>query len=241
MYKGTIYAEGNNQFQNGEFSAEIWAAPYVASPSFIREILSSFHLVGRRIRRMKMIGLSYNLRNEWLEEYAYNSLAGLPEDMRQTQSEYENLSPEMAFPRFAEIDEPLLIEFEDGDVFEIEAPQKPEFRLGMNCIPWDIGAGIGQPNTEANVVFGPALGKEIVSVEVYTYHTDIRPVCHTTFHDDLRSMELVSCIILWLEGDIGLRIDGWLDYCHVTLIDKTGADLTIAFGELKPALFNRED
>ena len=47
-----------------------------------------------------------------------------------------------AFPVSFEINDPgrynypLLIEFEDGDVFEIDTPQTPEFRIGMNCIPW---------------------------------------------------------------------------------------------------------
>lgn len=238
---GNFYVEGNNQFQNGEFSSQIWAAPHVASPAFIREILDSFQLIGRRVRRMKMIGLAYNLVREWLEESAYNALEGLSEEELQERSSYENISPEMEFIRFAEIDEPLLIEFEDGDVFEIDTPQTPEYRIGMNCIPWDIGAGTNLPNADANTLFGPALQKKVVSLEIKTFHADYEPTCYTTFHDDLSSRELVSGIILWLENDIGIRVEGWMDFCHVSLVDRAEETLPISFRELKPALFNWED
>lgn len=236
-----LHKQGNNHFENNEFSHQEWSAPYVVSPEIIRELLSSFHLEGRRIKRMKMIGLTYNLRRDWIEEHAYNSLVGFPEHEMQEMSNYENISPETEYDRWAEIDEPFLIEFENGNVFEIDTPQVPEFRFSMNCIPWEIDAGCNSPNADANVIFAPALEKKILSIELKIYHSDLEPMYYTTYDEDYSSGELVSSIILWLENEIGIEINGWVDFCHVSLIDRSGKVLPILFGELKPALFNWED
>ena len=241
MLQQTLFSEGNNQFENGEFSSQEWSAPYVVSPAIITDMIMSCRLEGRQIKRLKMIGLAYNLRREWLEEGAYNALENLDEDKRQELSNYENIDPKMEYVRFAEIDEPFLVEFEDGDVFEIDTPQQPEFRFSMNCIPWDISAGTNLPNAEANVLFSPAIGRKVISVEVKTYVTDVDPMFFSSFDEDHTSKELVSRIILWLEGDIWICIEGWIDFCHITLVDKTEDILPICFEELKPALFNWED
>lgn len=76
-----------------------------------------------------MIGLAYNLRRDCIEECAYNFWDKLEEDERQKCSEYENIDPSTEIYRYAEIDEPFLIGFEDGDSFEIDAHQEPEFRI----------------------------------------------------------------------------------------------------------------
>ena len=136
MISETLYTKGNNEFENGFFSACEWSAPYIVSPDEIRELVSSFNLEGRKIKEIRIIGLAYNLRREWIEDRAYTNLDDkeLTEEEKQNQSEYENIDPELQIARFAEIDEPLLVAFEDGDVFEIDIPQEPEYRLSMNCM-----------------------------------------------------------------------------------------------------------
>ena len=59
-------------FKDNTFSSSSWSAKTMVSADNIKQLISSFNLVGRKIKRMKIIGLSYNLRREWLEEYAYN-------------------------------------------------------------------------------------------------------------------------------------------------------------------------
>lgn len=237
MLNDNMVSGRNNQFENGKFSSQIWSAPYVVSPSVIKRLLSSFALEGRQIKRMKMIGLAYNLRRDLIEEYAYNNLEGLDEEERQRLSDFNNIDPEFELDRSALIDEPLMIEFMDGDVFEIETPQQPEFRISMNCIPWDILAGTNLPNIDAENLFSPAIGKRVVSVEIQPYHTDQPPMWCATFDEDRCTTELVSCIIIWLENEMGLCIEGWLDFCHVTLIHKDMSVFSIPFKELKAALF----
>jgi hypothetical protein len=110
----------------------------------------------------------------------------------------------------------------------------------MNCIPWRIKAGTNSPNVEANILFAPCIGK-IVEVAVETYVSDIDPMFHCFIDDAGTKYEMVSRIVLWLEGGIGLSINGCRDYCEVMCIDRNNIALPIAFEELKPALFNWED
>mgnify|MGYP004699178847 FL=1 len=129
MLEKTNFSNGKDGFKDYTFSAQEWSAPTMVSVAEIKERLASFNLVGRKIERMKMIGLAYNLRRDCIEECAYNFWDKLEEDERQKCSEYENIDPSTEIYRYAEIDEPFLIGFEDGDSFEIDAHQEPEFRI----------------------------------------------------------------------------------------------------------------
>lgn len=197
------------------------------------------------------MGHCYNLTRNWIEERAYASLESLTEEERQKQSDYANIAPDTQYSRFAEIDEPLLIKFEDetnsesifyeGDIFEIDTPQQSEFRLSMNCIPWRINAGTNAQNAEANQLLSPCIGHGITSVEINTFTTDTDPMFHKPFDDKHTQRELVSDITIWLDNEIGIRIEGFIDFCHVSCVDKKQQVLTIPFSELTEAVFNWED
>ena len=187
---------------------------------------------------MKMIGLSYNHAQDYIEDFAYGQLKHLDENERQHKSSYANIDPNMRFVRYAEIDEPILIEFEDGDVFEIDTPQEPEFRMSMNRIPWLINAGTNHPNIDANILFSPCIGQKIVSIDIVTYITDKHPMYNTAFNDYPYRRELVSDIILRLENGCGLKISAWYDFCTVECVDSNEKYNTITFSELKRALYN---
>ena len=190
---------------------------------------------------MRFIGLCYDHTREMIEEHAYGVLKQSDVEDWQNQSESENIPPDLPFDRAVEIDEPLLIAFEDGDVFEIETSQDPEFRFSMNCIPWDIGAGINLPNLDANIIFAPCIGKKITAVEVNTCVTDKDPMLLGYFDEEHSQRELVSDIVLRLEDGNGIKIYAWFDYCEIHLIDEKKQNLTLPFQELKPGLFNWED
>lgn len=241
MISNTFYSKGKDCFQDNVFSAEEWSAPRMVSPKEIRDRLHSFALCGRKIRRMRMIGLSYFHTRDWIEDAAYGQLKDLSEEERQRRSQYSMIDPDLPFARCAEIDEPLLIEFEDGDVFEIDTPQEPEFCMSMNCIPWWIGAGTNQPNADADILFSPCIGQTIVNVEVNTNWTDKDPMFREPFDSPPYQRELVSDITLRLENGVGLRIGAYIDYCEIECIDANSEDTKISFSELKQALFNWED
>ncbi len=206
MLQETFYTEGKNQFKDNTFSSREWSAPYIADPDEIKMRIASFKLEGRTINSMRFIGLCYRHRRDLIEECAYAALKQMDADDWLRLSEYENIPPALPFDRSAEIDEPLLIRFGDGDVFEIETPEDPEFRFSMNCIPWDIRAGINHPNLDANIIFSPCLGKKIIAVEVNTAAADKDPIFHEYFDGEHSRRELVSDIVLRLEDGNGLRI-----------------------------------
>ena len=242
MIEKTIISNGKNNFKNYTFSSSEWSAPTMVSVEEIKSRISSFNLVGRKIKALRMIGLSYCLRRNWIEDAVYRSLPeNLSEDERQRKSNYENISPSLMISRSSQIDEPLLIKFEDDEIFEIDTPQEPEFRFSMNCIPWFIEAGTNSPNADANVLFAPCVGKKIESVSVDTYVSDMDPMINRPIDDNGTKHELVSRIVIWLEGDIGLSISACFDYCEINCIDRENRVLPISFEELKPALFNWED
>ena len=59
MISNTIYSKGRDNFKGYTFSAREWSAPTMVSPKEIRERIDSFALCGRKIKRMRLIGLSY--------------------------------------------------------------------------------------------------------------------------------------------------------------------------------------
>ena len=71
MIPNTIYSKGRDTFKDYTFSAREWSAPTRVSPKEIRERIDSFSLCGRKIKRMRLSGLSYFHTRDWVEEAAY--------------------------------------------------------------------------------------------------------------------------------------------------------------------------
>ncbi len=232
-----------DKFADFEFSARAWSAKRMTDPEEIRHAISLLHLEDRTIEQIKFIGLCYNLRRDNLEDCVYNyydQIGEMEEEEKQRKSDYDNIDPQYSFYRWAEIDEPLLIRFADGDCFEIKAPFAAAYRFSMNKIPWNISAGINQPNAEANTVLGPAIGKTIVAVEIDKASKDSAP---SYFEDFLAGdlEEYVAGIILRLEDGSGIRVYGDLDFTWVEYIGSDNETAGIPFKELKEGLFNFED
>ncbi len=240
MLEKTIYSDGKDDFKDGKFSDREWSAPVMVDPKEIKDRIESFSLPGRKIRAMKLIGLSYFTTRDWIEDSAYSKLKELDEDERQKMSNYDNIPADMMFTRNAIVDEPLLIKFEDWDRFEIDTPQDPEFEMSMNCIPWWIKAGTNEPNVDADVLFSPCIGKKIESVAVNTSVIKEDPMFHSPFDHEPFEREVVTDITLCLEDGIKLCIEPYIDYCSITCVEGDEAS-KISFVDLKEALFNYED
>lgn len=239
MLEKTIYSKGQNQFKDNTFCSQEWSAPIMVAPNEIMERISAMNLVGRTIQNVRIIGLSYWHTEEWIEDSAYNALPeDMPEEEKQERSNYENVSDDLEFARFAHIDEPFLIKFSDGDVFEIDTPQTPEYRFSLNCVPWDISTNTRINNIDAMILFEPVLNQKIVEVEVTKEITDTDPMLRCAFDEEGSQREIVTRIVLWLENDIGICISGWIDYCDVACIDRNNEALPILYKELKTALKN---
>lgn len=241
MLQKTYYTSGKNNFKDNTFSSEEWSAPCMVDPEEIKASVASFHLEGRTIKRLKFIGMDYSHSRDFIEDTAYRQLKQYDEDERQRRSDYDNIAPETSYARYAELDEPILIWFEDNDVFEIDTPQEPEFRLGMNCISWYIGEGCNIRNVDADVLLSNCIGKTILSVDVKTYQTDKDPMFSDYFDDEHSSKELVSEIILRFTDNSSLRIGPHIDFTRIVSCDPDNNLEEISFQELKSGVFNWED
>lgn len=235
----TIYSDGNNQFKDNIFCSQEWSAPTMVAPNEIIERISAMNLVGRTIQNVRIIGLSYWHTEEWIEDRAYNALPEeMSEEEKQELSNYENVSDDLEFARFVHIDEPFLIQFTDGDVFEIDTPQTPEYRFSLNCVPWNIYTSRRINNIDAAILFEPVLNKKIVEIEVTKKIANTDPMLRRAFDEQGSRREIVTRIVLWLENDIGICVSGWIDYCDVACIDRNNDVLPILFKDLKTALKN---
>ena len=240
MNKAVQNGEKDN-FTNNIFSAQEWSAPTLSNPDEIKKRINSFNLEGKLISKMRFVGLSFFHTRLGVEEYAYGELSEYETVERQRLSEYDNIPPDTQFIRAAQIDEPFIIEFEDGDTFEIDTPDTPLFSFSMNCISHSIESDMLPANIDANILFAPGIGKAIKSVEIETYITDKHPLFKDYFDEDHSKRELVSDIKLWLDNGDCIVIGPFIDYCEVNYIDKKGYVSNIPFSELKSALFNWED
>ena len=234
MLKETYYTNGKNQFKEGRYDRGEWSAPYMVSCEEIRQRIDSYHLQGRKIKDIRAIGMSYIHRIDDIEDCAYRLLEGVGEDERQEKSEYENLDLDMLMNRCLEIDEPLLIKFDNDEVFEIVTQQAPEYRMNMNSIPWLISYEVNCPNVKANIMFSNCLGQEIVEVEVK--NKVVAENESMNYFGAEPGTEIASEVVLWLSNDIGISISPWYDYCEVYCIDRNNLPVKIRVGELKQAL-----
>ena len=235
----SVIGENNTLFENNTFDQKKWLAPTITSADVIENIFASMKLVGRTVQDVRIFGLSYWHTEESIEDSAYNALPkSLSGEERQRQSNFNNISDELQLVRHAIIDDPFMIKFTDGDIFEIDTPQEPEYSFSMNCIPWDIKSGHQRNNIDASILFEPFLGKQIVDVEISKEYTNKDPMLHCYYDEERTKREIVTRVVLWLENDIGISISGWIDYCDISCINRNNELVPITFGELKKALRN---
>ncbi len=231
-------SDGRDRFVENTFRGSEWSAPILETPDEVESYIRQFHLVGRKIKDIRMVGHSYLHSRDDVEEYVYAHLAE-SEDKRASCVEYMSIADDYPFQRSIESDEPLLVKFEDEDVFEIDAPQEPEFCMSMNCIPWGIYAGTNYPNCNAAVIFAPCIGRTVVSVKVDTYEAEKHPMYFTPLGNGQK--RLTERITIWLDNGYGIRIEPYFDYVDFECVNQSGDITTIPFRELKKALYNWED
>lgn len=219
----------SDTFKEDEFTRREWTAPEFTLPDGCQEYLDNLKLIGRKIKQIKMIGLNYMHVREWIENEAYLLLENkvLDEAERQKQSDYKNIAPDMLFDRYAQIDEPLMIEFEDGDRHEMLSPFEGRFQASINHIPWDINNGINDKNEDANNLFSDCIGQVICSVKVYANENDEK---------------YIDRVELKFENGGGLCLySECFDYCGVISFTADKKVSKIPFSKLKKGLFNWED
>lgn len=238
MFKKWGRKEGNKKSEDKFFTPSEWHALTLKTSEEIRRQIDFFKLEGRKVKRIKMIGRSYIHTGVYIADYVHGVIKQYEGEERQNQSLWGKIDSEIKFRREALIDQPLMVEFDNGETFEIDTPQVPNFCMTMNGIPWEIKC---ECNVDADILFAPCIGKRIVNVEARTYRSDKDVMTGCFFNEDHSEYKLVSDLVLWFDNGYGLSIGGHLDFCGVSCIDRRNEPVFITFRELKPALSEWED
>lgn len=164
-----IFSKGKNNYPNNEFNYWEWSAPVLQTHDDVMQKIRELKLQGRIIKGFYTVGMGYNWTDYNIGEAIYISLKRMIEERCITQEASFPFLPEGVYiPRYAEIDEPFLIEFEDGDILGIDYSEGSSVRMELNTIPKDIKFGTNRRTFYPNVLFGSLIGREIVAIEVTT-------------------------------------------------------------------------
>ncbi len=221
-------------FDKGKFSWRAWSAPVLFSPAEIRKRLDVLRLEGRKITDLKLVGLNYCLSYYHLESM-------LLKEPDESGNNVQSIDLETPIGICAEIDEPMLIRFEDGDVLEIMEETDGEHRISMNRIPWDIKAGTNLPNIDASIFFKDCIGRTIKTVELHTSDLSERENYFQPWNPEAKQSDFVKYIVLRLDDGYGLRFSGWLDFCIVDYIDCSNNYVKKTFKEVAPAFYDLDE
>lgn len=225
-----IISDGKNNFKNNEFSFWEWSAPVLQTHSEVIAKIKELRLQGRVIKGFYTVGMGYDWIDDNIGDSIYNALERMIND--------KQISPDGPFPflpegvyisRCAQIDEPFLIEFEDGDVLGVDYSESSSVRMEMNTIPKDIHFGTNRKTFHPDVLFGSLIGKEIIAVEVTTStECDEFTGSHGLDIDEQDAYITKISIVCRKEWEWEkLEFSSYFDYGIVAVTDHAGTTLTI--------------
>lgn len=149
-----ILSDGNNKFKNDTFDFWTWSAPILHTPEEVTAFVHDQKLLGRTIKDIQAIGYGYHL--DYYDCFHDIIEAIYKEDRKALDS--------LDFPCAIEIDEPLLILFEDGDILGIDFSDASSIRMEMNTLPWGSRPIINPKNFHADRLFRDILGSRISNI-----------------------------------------------------------------------------
>lgn len=226
-----ILSTGENRFPDNCFKFWDWSAPILQTAD---EVIQAFHelrLAGRVIKDIRAVGMGYAWREFEIDDAVYNTLERLdPEERAQIPNPDSFLPQGLCLNCQTDLDEPLLIIFEDGDVLAISFDEGSSVRMALNTIPVDIEPGINPRTFHANRLFREALGMEIRSLTVCT-STEMPDFTgsHGLTLDEQSAYVIRLEFVLNNERAKTLRLcfEAWFDYGYVELTDQRGETLPV--------------
>lgn len=232
----TRYSSGEDVFENNVFNHLEWSAPFMIHSRAISEWIELMCLEGRIIKKIRLIGPNYIHVWDYMLREASRQFPHKSIDEMAKLPGYEAIPAETMYSREVKTDDPLLIAFNDGDVFEIAGPHEPVYRLDMNCIPWEIKGSQYDPNEDANILFSTCIGKKVEKVDINICQKDEgHIICHD-FDDDSIQPKRVSSIALRFDDGSYLAMGPQDMFFNVALYDCDNKVQSITFRELKSGL-----
>ncbi len=162
-----IVSDGKNQFPDNRFEYWEWSAPILQTPEEVMQKVYELRIENRIVRDIVAIGMGYNWNEYGIDEAVYHALERMDPERRAKVPDLDAFLPEgLKLPCLAEIDEPLQIIFEDGDVLGLCFSEGSCVRLELNTLPLGISPGTNRNNFHADRLFREMIGKSIISVDV---------------------------------------------------------------------------
>ena len=151
-----IYSQGDNYFRNNRFDYWTWSAPILQTAEEVVAKIHELQIIGRVVKDIRSISHNWG--------FLFND--SYQETFKAIRNKDDKALSTLEFECSVEIDEPLLIQFEDGDVLGIDFSEGSSIRMDMNTLSWDILSSIDERNFHANRMFDNILGKRIDDVVV---------------------------------------------------------------------------
>lgn len=141
-----------------EYHFNDWNVELIQEPNKLLERIKEFNLKGKKIKSINIIGHCYDVIENF-EEYIY-----LKRDKEN--SDIDTFKDDDEFERVIQYDDPIIIEFEDGNKFEIDYGEGSSLKIGLNSLPNNIECGCNNHNLDGNVMFSNVIGQSIIGFEV---------------------------------------------------------------------------
>ncbi len=229
-------SETGNAAAGNSFSSSEWSAPYCETPQELMERVDQLNLIGRTVEDIKVIGIGFNWTISHFDEYVEGELNSMDPLLRERIPDSDDLLPHgVLLDRFSEIDKPVLLLLDGGDVLAIDYHWGSSVRIDVNSIPFDSKTG-RDSNFHANRLFREILGKKIADIEIGM--TKSRP----EFGNPGQSYYIASLTLVFSSDDHykkewggsarKLRFEAWIDYGYITMLDEYDKAVKIAAEEV---------
>lgn len=225
-----------------KFDFNKWNVPLIQEPNELMQKLRELNIIGRKIVKIKCVGLCYNFTEDSIEDSAYSYYEERNAKNLQEISDYDNIPNETVFHRYVEIDEPIIFYLDNGDRLEIDYSFGSTIKIGKNSLPENIECGINLPNADMNVVFSNCLGKEIKGFEVCMSNTLINDFTSTWEEPEMEDIEskeqnsYISSFKIHLNDYIYLEFYSFYDYGEVVVKERRDEDTRISWEGLKKGI-----
>ena len=211
-----ILSDGNDRFEDNTFDFWTWSAPIFQTAEDVTAFVHEQKLIGRIIKDIQAVGYGYDMQCDYF-----------PDIIEAIYKEDRKALDSLEFPCSVEIDEPLLIMFEDGDILGIDFSEGSSLRMEMNTLPWGIRPGINPKNFHADRLFRDILGSRICDIIIASSIT--QPTFTGSHGLDLAEqpsyLDSFSFICQGQGGKaanlLDLKFTAWFDYGLVSLRDRS--------------------
>lgn len=215
-----------------EFVYEDWKADLIQEPNELLEKLKSFKIKGKKIKGIRILGNAFDLI-EGLEEEIYKKTES------QNDSDLANFKDDYEFKRIIQIDEPIIITFDDGNKLEIDYSEGSSIKIGLNTLPDNIESKNFVNNLDGNVMFSNCIEKTVIGFQISIQDDYELTWDFTGSHGiDLPENQdaYISEFRILLSDSISLVFKNFYDYGHVWTEEWMTDISKIKWSELKKGI-----